>query len=126
MFSRQAHLDLFAGYELPVVNVTAECICSDFVTLAKDRGVPPFALLLYGIAKASMEVENFRYRLLDGRVQRLERLTVSYTVVGAGENLNFSTFVFDMEWPVFLSRYLADREVGVLLRGFDWRCGACC
>ena len=109
MLSRQAHLDLFTSYELPVVNVTAECDCQDFVTPAKACGLPPFALLLHGIAKASMEVENFRHRLFEGQVQRVERLTVSYAVVGAGANLNFSTLPFDEDWPTFLSHYLSDR-----------------
>ena len=110
MLSRQAHLNLFTAYELPVANVTAECDCRDFVTPAKACGLPPFASLLHGIAKASMEVENFRHRLFGGQVQRVERLAVSYTVVGAAENLNFSTFPFDEDWPTFLSHYLADRE----------------
>ena len=95
MLSRQAHLDLFTSYELPVVNLTAECDCQDFVTPAKACGLPPFALLLHGIAKASMAVENFRCRIFDGQVQRVERLAVSHTVVGADTNLNFSTFPFD-------------------------------
>jgi len=110
MLSRQAHLDFFTSYKLPVVNVTAECDCHNFVTPAKACGLPPFALLLHGIAKASMEVENFRHRLFEAQVQRVERLTVSYTVVGAGNNLNFSTFPFNKDWPTFLSHYLADRE----------------
>ena len=110
MLSRQAHLNLFTSYQLPAVNVTAECDCRDFVTPAKACGLPPFSLLLHGIAKASMEVENFRHRLFEGQVQRVERLTVSYTVVGADENLNFSTLPFDEDWPTFLSHYLADRE----------------
>lgn len=90
--------------------MTAECDCCDFVTPAKACGLPPFALLFHGIAKASMGVENFRHRLFEGQVQRVERLAVSYTMVGAGANLNFSTLPFDEDWPTFLSHYLADRE----------------
>ena len=110
MPSCQAHLDLFTSYELPVVNVTAECDCRDFVAPARACGLPPFALLPHGIAKASMEVENFRDRLFEGRVQRVEQLTVSCTVVGADDNLNFSTFPFSADWPTFPSHYLADRK----------------
>ena len=110
MFTRQSHLDHFGAYDLPVVNVTAECCCGDFVALAKARGWPPFALLLYGIARASLAVEPFRYRLADGEAQRVERLMVGYTVIGVGGNLNFSSFPFDDDWAVFLDRYLADRE----------------
>jgi chloramphenicol O-acetyltransferase type A len=111
MFTRQSQLDHYGAYDLPVVNVTAECRCRDFVTPAKARGWPPFALLLYGIARATLEVENFRFRIVDGAATRLERLTVGYTVIGVGDNLNFSSFPFDPEWPVFLERYLTDRDI---------------
>jgi len=110
-FNRQGQLALFGGYDLPVLNVTAECRSRDFVAPAKALGLPPFALLLYALAKASLEVENFRYRLQDGDVQVVTRLTASYTLLDRNENLNFSNVPFDADWRVFLERYLAEREV---------------
>ena len=110
MFARQAHLDFFSGYDIPVVNIAAVAESHDFVTPAKARHLPPFALMLHAVAQASLEVEPFRYRLLDGRVTRVEQLTVSYTVVGADGNLNFSTFPHAEDRSTFLERYLADRE----------------
>lgn len=110
MLDRQDHLDFFGSYDLPIVNVTAECRCTDFVALAKTRGLPPFAVLLHCIARTSLAVEPFRHRLLDGRVRPVERLRVSYPVDGANGNLNFSTFSFDTEFAKFLPRYLADRQ----------------
>lgn len=111
MFTRQSLVDLFSGYDLPVVNITAVAECRDFVTPAKALGLPPFALLLHGIARASLTVPAFRWRLLDGKPVEVRGLTVSYTVVGADGNLNFSTFRHDDDRAVFLERYLADREV---------------
>ena len=110
MFNRQAQLDLFSGYDSPTVNITAACECRDFVGPAKANGIPPFALLLHGIARASLLVEAFRYRLLDGKPRTVDRLTVSYTVVGADGNLNFSTFPFDPDRDEFVRRYLIDRD----------------
>jgi chloramphenicol O-acetyltransferase type A len=110
MFDRQSQLDHFAAYALPVVNVTAECRCRDFVAPAKARGWPPFALLLHGLAQASLEVEAFRHRLERGRARRVERLTVGYTVLGAGEQLNFSHVPYAPDFEAFLERYRTDRE----------------
>lgn len=110
MFSRQSHLEFFAAYESPVVNITADCRCRDFVASAKMRGVPPFAVLLHALAATSLLVDSFRYRLLDGRLTRVEHLRVSYPVVGVDGNLNFSTFQFHEAFAPFLARYLADRE----------------
>lgn len=109
-FARQALVDLFARYDSPLVNITAACECRDFVTPAKALGLPPFALVLHAVACASLDVEPFRHRLLGGRLSRVADLTVSYTVVGADGNLNFSTFAHDPDRAVFLARYLEDRE----------------
>lgn len=110
MLNRQAHLDFFGSYDLPVVNITAECACRDFVAPSKAHGLPPFAVLLHCIGRTSLALEPFRHRLLDGRQQRVERLRMSYPVNGADGNLNFSTFPFDGDFTTFLSRYLADRQ----------------
>lgn len=110
MFGRQAHLTFFKAYDLPVVNITAECRCRDFVTAAKARSLPPFSVLLYSIAQTSLALAPFRHRLLEGRTHRVDELQVSYPVIGADGNLNFSTFAFDQDFGEFVSRYLADRS----------------
>jgi chloramphenicol O-acetyltransferase type A len=110
MFDRQSQLDHFAGYRLPVVSLTAECRCPDFLTPAKARGWPPFALVLHGLARASLDQENFRYRLEAGRVRVVERLTVGHAVLGAGERLNFSHVAYTPDLATFLDRYRADRD----------------
>lgn len=110
MFDRQSQLDHFSAYRLPVVSLTAEVRCRDFRTPARARGWPPFALLLHGIARASLDLENFRYRLEGGQVREVERLTVGYTVLGEGDRLNFSHVDYTPDFPEFLARYRADRE----------------
>ncbi|TWB29531.1 chloramphenicol O-acetyltransferase type A [Nitrospirillum viridazoti] len=110
MLSRQSHLDFFASYDSPIVNITADCRCHDFVASAKTQRVPPFAVLLHALATTSMLVEPFRRRLMGGRLTRVEHLNVSYTVIGADNNVNFSTFQFHEPFAQFLACYLADRE----------------
>jgi len=109
MIDRSAQVGLFAGYDLPVVNITAVADCPDFVGPARAAGVPPFALLLHGIGRAGLDVEHLRLRLLDGQVRRVERLRLSYTVLGRDENLNFSTIDHADRFQDFLPAYLADR-----------------
>lgn len=110
MIDRTPQLGLFGGYEQPLVNIAAVAECADFVRPAKAAGIPPFALLLHGLGRASLDVPNFRLRLLDGKVVEVQRLRLSYTVLGAGENLNFSTVDHDDDFDRFLADYLADRE----------------
>lgn len=110
MIDRRAQIALFESYDQPAVNIAAEVDCVDFVTPAKAAGIPPFALLLHGIGRASLDIENFRLRLADGEVSRIERLRLSYTVLGRGENLNFSTIDYSDDFDFYLAAYLADRE----------------
>ncbi len=109
-FGRADQLAFFGGFDVPVLNIVAEVEARDFVAPAKVRGVPPFAVLLHALARASLDVEPFRWRLLKGDPLPVEGLLVSYTVIGADGNLNFSTFPHDEDLGVFLERYLADRE----------------
>ena len=111
MFDRQSQLDHYRTYQSPVVGLTAEVRCRDFRAPAKARGWPPFALLLHGIARASLDLENFRYRLEGGQVREVERLTVGHAVLGDGDRLNFSHVAYTPDFPEFLARYRADREL---------------
>lgn len=110
MFNRQNHLNFFASYDLPVVNITMQCQCRDFAAVAKAKKVPTFAVMLHAIARTSLALEPFRHRILNGRLRHVERLRVSYPVEGVNGNLNYSTFEFDDDFSQFLKLYLSDRE----------------
>lgn len=112
MIDRSAQIGMFGGYQIPIVNIAADAECADFVTPAKAAGIPPFARLLHAIARASLDVPEFRLRLTPDLavVEVGDRLTLSYTALGTGDNLNFSTFPFADDFQVFLGEYLADRD----------------
>jgi len=65
MFNRQAHLPLFYACNNPVVNITAECRCRDFISPAKARALAPFGALLHIVAQTSLTLEHSRYHQLD-------------------------------------------------------------
>ncbi|CAN1534004.1 COG4845 Chloramphenicol O-acetyltransferase [Rhabdaerophilaceae bacterium] len=111
MTERQSHIAFFGDYDLPVINITAPCETADFVSAAKARAVPPFAVLLHALAQASLDIPQFRDRLRDGARETIADLTVSYTVLGETENLNFSRLAFDADQARFLSGYREDRDI---------------
>lgn len=111
LIDRSRQIALFDRYDQPAVNITAVAECADFVPAAKDAGIPPFALVLHAIGKVSLELEHFRLRLMEGKVSRVENLTLSYTVIGRDGNLNFSTIPYDPDFTRFLDAYLVDREL---------------
>lgn len=109
MIDRSRQIALFDRYDQPAVNIAAEAECRDYTVAAKQAGVPPFALMLHAIGRASMEIENFRLRLLDGKVSRVEKLILSYTVLGPGDDLNFSHVAYGPDLERFVTDYLRDR-----------------
>lgn len=110
MIDRSRQVALFGQYDQPAVNIAAEAECADYTVAAKQAGIPPFALMLHAVGRASMEIENFRLRVLDGAVNRVENLMMSYTVLGPDDNLNFSNVAFTDDLGRFIADYLADRE----------------
>lgn len=111
MIDRSRQIALFDRYDQPAVNIAAVADCPDFVTPAKHAGIPPFARVLHAIGRASMDIPHMRLRLLEKRVSEVKNLTLSYTVIGRDQNLNFSTIPYTPDFQAFLAAYLADREL---------------
>lgn len=111
MIDRSRQIALFDRYDQPAVNIAAVADCPDFVTPAKQAGIPPFARVLHAVGRASLDVPHMRLRLLEKRVSEVKELTLSYTVIGRDGNLNFSTIPYLPDFQAFLKNYLADREV---------------
>ncbi len=108
---RQEHIAFFSAYEDPTVNITTEFSCPDFVTKAKSQGVPPFAALLFAIAEASLDIENFRWRILGGEPVEVTALKTGHTVLDKNNNLNFSTIDHARDFDVFVRRYVEDSAI---------------
>lgn len=109
MSSRQSHIAFFGGYDVPVINITAFCETADFVTPAKACALPPFAILLHALGRASLDIPQFRSRLREGVLETIERLTLSYTILGAQDDLNFSSLPYEADIDRFVGGYLKDR-----------------
>jgi len=109
MRSRTSQFAFFDAYENPSVNITAEASCADFVSAAKARGLPPFAILLQGIGRTSLDIENFRWRALEGRLCEVSELKLSHTVLGSSQQLNFSTIPYLSDLGAFVEAYRADQ-----------------
>jgi len=94
MHSRKTQFAFFDAYQNPSVNITAEARSANFVSAAKARGLPPFAVLLHGIGRASLDIETFRWRALKGVLSEVSDLKVSHTVLGRAQQINFSTIPY--------------------------------
>ncbi|WP_439635316.1 CatA-like O-acetyltransferase [Oceanicaulis sp.] len=110
-FERGPQLRWFDAMDDPRLNVTAELMAPDFVTAAKARALPPFAVLFHAISGASLDVDAFRWRLTDqGEPFRINALLPSYTVQNTQGHVNFSYVPFTEDLDAFVKAYHADKH----------------
>ena len=108
--NRRDRFELFNNMESPFVNITFKLEIDDYRPYCKKNNLPPFHFFLYHLFKALMLVDNFRYRIYQGEVIKIDRLIPSYTVMNYNNVLNFTRFEHSDDIRVFIERSLAARE----------------
>lgn len=108
--NRRDRFELFDKMESPFVNITFKLEVDDYRPYCKKHNLPSFHFFLYHLFKSLMLVDNFRYRVYQGEVIKIDRLIPSYTVMNQNNVLNFTRFEHSDDIRVFIERSLAARE----------------
>jgi chloramphenicol O-acetyltransferase type A len=101
---RRDRFALFDGMDSPSVNLCFPLALPDFRPWCKAQDLAPFHVLLCAVLRAVLKIENFRYRIHDGEVIRIERLIPSFTVKNLNDDLNFATFDWSDDLREFVAR----------------------
>ena len=107
---RRDRFDLFNSMESPAVNLCFRMDLPDFRPWCKQQGLAPFHVLLCAVLRSILNIENFRYRVYEGEVIRIERLLPSFTVVNQHFDLNFAQFDWFDDVRIFVANGQAARE----------------
>jgi chloramphenicol O-acetyltransferase len=107
---RRDRFALFDAMDSAAVNICFPLELPDFRPWCREAGLAPFHVLLCAVLRAVLKVENFRYRILDGDVIRIDRLIPSFTVVNQHNDLNFAQFDWSDDLREFVARGIAARE----------------
>lgn len=107
---RRDRFALFDAMDSAAVNICFPLELPDFRPWCREQDLAPFHVLLCAVLRAVLKVENFRYRILDGDVIRIERLIPSFTVVNQHNDLNFAQFDWSDDLCEFVARGVAARE----------------
>lgn len=107
---RRDRFDLFERMESPAVNLCFTLDVPDFRPWCKAQELAPFHVMLCAVLRAVLKIENFRYRVVDGEVVRIDRLAPSFTVMNQHGDLNFATFDWSDDVREFVARGLAARD----------------
>lgn len=107
---RRDRFDFFDRMESPAVNLCFTLEVPDFRPWCREEGLAPFQVFLCATLRAVLEIEHFRYRIIDGEVIRIDRLVPSFTVMNGNGDLNFAQFAWTDDVREFVARGLAARE----------------
>jgi chloramphenicol O-acetyltransferase len=107
---RRDRFEFFDRMESPAVNLCFTLHVPDFRPWCKTQGLAPFHVMLCAVLRAVLKVENFRYRIVDGEVIRIDGLVPSFTVMNQHGDLNIARFDWSDDVREFVARGIAARE----------------
>jgi chloramphenicol O-acetyltransferase type A len=89
-WNRKELYNFFSRFEEPFFGVTISVDCTVAYKQTKSKGISFFLYYLYRALKAANEVENFRYRISDGKVFLYDTIQASATVDRPNGTFGFS------------------------------------
>lgn len=86
-WKRKPQYENFIQYTNPIFSVTTRIDVTNLVAYCKKNGVSFFEAFLYIASKSMNEVEEFRLRLLDGKVVLYDKVNPSFVVIREDESI---------------------------------------
>lgn len=118
---RRDRFALFDAMDSPSVNLCFPLELPDFRPWCREQDLAPFHVLLCAVLRSVLKIDNFRYRIHDGEVIRIERLIPSFTVKNLNDDLNFATFDWTDDLRQFVARGRAAGIEAAAMTGLNQR-----
>jgi chloramphenicol O-acetyltransferase type A len=103
-YYRQEHFEFFSGYSVPFYNVTFELDITEVKGFADSHGYSTYLSLCHMFVRGMNRVEDFRYRVLNGKIVLYDRLDVAATLPASGGAFSFARFDWEPDLKSFLAR----------------------
>ena len=107
-WNRKDHFHFFGQFEEPFFSVTANVDCTAAYNRAKQMGISFYLYYLYQCLRAANQVENFKYRIVDGDVRIYDRVDVSATSNRKDGTFGFAYINFDNDLDTFIENAKAE------------------
>lgn len=78
-WKRNMHCQIFRNSIEPAFCVSLELDITEFLKFVKKNGYSVTMSLVYAVSKCANEIEEFRYRFLDGQVVLFEKINTAFT-----------------------------------------------
>ena len=87
IWGRAMHCMIFRNSVEPSFCVTFEADITKFKHIIKEQGLSFTMAMVYSICKCANEIEEFRYRFMDGNVVLFDRIDTAFTYLNKDTNL---------------------------------------
>lgn len=103
-YYRQQHFDFWSVYQNPFYAATVQLDVTRLKAFTDARGYSIYVNLCYFMTRALRAIEDFRYRLLDGRIVLYEEIHPGLTLPAPGGLFTFAYFEYDDDVAAFNAR----------------------
>ncbi len=103
-YYRQQHYDFWSRYQNPFYATTFHLDMTRLKAFADERGYSVYVNLCYFFTRAMRAVEDFRYRLLDGRLVLYDEIHPGLTLPAPGGLFTFAYYEYHPDVAVFNER----------------------
>ena len=86
-WARATHCKIFRNYVEPAFCVTVEVNVENFFVQVKKYDLSFTLSMVYAVCKCANEIENFRYRFLNGQIVLFEKIDTAFTWLDADSEL---------------------------------------
>ncbi|PXY44454.1 chloramphenicol acetyltransferase [Flavobacterium hydrophilum] len=123
-WNRKEHFEHFSKMEEPFFGATVEIDCTKAYQTAKNLKISFFIFYLHKTLIAVNAIENFKYRISDGKIYINDRIDVSATIGREDGTFGFSLIEYNADYKIFEENALAEIEriqntTGLFTRSFD-------
>lgn len=107
---RRDRFEFFESFENPLLNLSFELEMKDFRPFCKANNLPVFHFYLYCLFQALNDVENFKYRIYEGEVIKIDELIGSYTIINEENLFNYTRFKTSPDMHEFIRNSVKSKE----------------
>lgn len=107
---RKDHFNFFNAFEEPFFGVTVDFDCTLTYKEAKDLGVSFFLMYLHKSLLAANQIENFKYRIIDGEVWKYNEVNAAATINRGNGTFGFGYMDFYKDFSEFRKHALIEIE----------------
>lgn len=109
-WNRKDHFQFFGQFEEPFFGITTELNCTAAYQYCKSKQISFFLYYLYQALAAAQEIENFRYRIVDGNVYLFEQINASPTIMRPDGTFGFSYIDYSENFEIFYQNAILARD----------------